>query len=35
MPIKDGDIIATPLPKKDEVYRIAKKEFEETYKLKD
>lgn len=30
--IKDGDMIATPLPDKNEVYRIAKKEFKETYK---
>lgn len=29
--LKEGDMIATPLPSKDEVYRIAKKEFEETY----
>ena len=33
MTLKTGDILATPLPNMNEIYRIAKKEFEETYKL--
>jgi hypothetical protein len=32
MVLKTGDMIVTPLPAKDEVYRIAAKEFKETYK---
>lgn len=32
---KEGDLFVTPAAKMDEVYRIARKEFEETYKLKD
>ena len=31
MVLKPGDMIVTPLPAKNEVYRIARKEFEETY----
>ena len=31
MVLKDGDMIATPLPQMDEIYRIAAKEFGETY----
>lgn len=31
MKLKDGDYLASPLPDKNEVYRIARKEFEETY----
>ena len=31
MVLKDGDYLASPLPDKNEVYRIAKKEFKETY----
>ena len=34
MPLKFGDFIVTPLPDKNEVYRIAAKEFNETYRLK-
>jgi hypothetical protein len=34
MTLKKGDMLATPLPDKKEVYRIAVKEFNETYKLK-
>lgn len=34
MILKPGDWIVTPLPDKNEVYRIAQKEFKETYKLK-
>lgn len=33
MTLKDGDMLCTPLPAKDEIYRIAAKEFKETYKL--
>jgi hypothetical protein len=33
MVVKNGDYICTTLPKKNETYRIAKKEFSETYKL--
>jgi len=35
MKLKDGDMVATPLPKKDEIYRIASKEFSETYDIGD
>jgi hypothetical protein len=31
MVLKDGDMIATPLPQMNEIYRIAAKEFAETY----
>ncbi len=31
MPVKPGDYVATPLPAKDEVYRIAAAEFGEVY----
>lgn len=31
MRLRDGDLICTPLPQKGEVYRIAAKEFDETY----
>ncbi|MCK5476675.1 MAG: hypothetical protein KAI55_02035 [Candidatus Aenigmarchaeota archaeon] len=34
MVAKIGDMIVTP-PNKDEVYRIAIKEFEETYRMKE
>ena len=34
MMLKSGDMIVTPLPQKGEVYRIAKKEFESTYREK-
>lgn len=34
MVLKPGDMVATPLPEKKEVYRIARKEFGETYRLK-
>lgn len=33
MKLQTGDMIATPLPEKGEVYRIAAKEFGETYRL--
>ena len=29
---REGDMLVSPLPGLDEVYRIARKEFEETYK---
>lgn len=32
MPVKPGDYLATPLPGKDEVYRVAAREFGETYR---
>jgi hypothetical protein len=32
MVLKPGDMIVTPLPQKGEVYRIARQEFESTYK---
>jgi len=32
MIVKNGDMLVTPLPQKNEVYRIAKKEFLDTYK---
>lgn len=35
MILKPGDMIVTPLPNKGEVYRIARKEFESTYRLKE
>jgi len=35
MVIKPGDMIVTPLPKCNEVYRIARKEFLQTYVLDD
>lgn len=35
MMLKTGDYIASPYPQFDEVYRIAAKEFQETYKLDD
>lgn len=35
MMIKPGDMIVTPLPFCNEVYRIARKEFDQTYILKD
>lgn len=31
----EGDMLVSPLPDLDEIYRIARKEFEETYRLKD
>ncbi len=31
---REGDMFVSPLPGLDEVYRIARKEFEETYRLK-
>lgn len=31
---REGDMFVSPLPALDEVYRIARKEFEETYRLK-
>ena len=31
---REGDMFVSPLPDLDEVYRIARKEFEETYRLK-
>lgn len=34
MTLKKGDLLVTPLPDKNEVYRIAAKEFNETYRLK-
>jgi len=34
MVLKTGDMICTPLPNKAEIYRIAAKEFTETYRLK-
>lgn len=33
MVLKTGDMIVSPCPKFDEVYRIARKEFDETYKI--
>lgn len=30
---RDGDMFVVPLPAKDEIYRIARKEFDETYEL--
>lgn len=35
MVLKPGDMVVTPLPNKGEVYRIARKEFESTYRLKE
>ena len=35
MILKPGDMIVTPLPQQNEVYRIARKEFQSTYKLKE
>ena len=32
-PVKPGDFLAMPLPDKNEIYRIALKEFQETYSL--
>ena len=32
MPVKPGDYVATPLPAKDEVYRVAAAEFAEVYR---
>lgn len=32
MPVKPGDYVATPLPSRDEVYRIAAAEFAEVYR---
>jgi hypothetical protein len=32
MVLKPGDMIVTPLPQMGEVYRIARQEFESTYK---
>ena len=32
---REGDMFVSPLPALDEVYRIARKEFDETYKLAD
>lgn len=32
MIVRDGDMLAIPLPKKKEIYRIAAKEFAETYR---
>lgn len=34
MVLKPGDMIVTPLPQKNEVYRIARVEFNDTYRLK-
>jgi hypothetical protein len=34
MVLKTGDYIGTPLPEKDQVYRIGREEFESTYRLK-
>ena len=33
MALKPGDMLCTPLPQKGEVYRIAAREFSETYRL--
>lgn len=32
---REGDVFVSPWPDLDEVYRIARKEFDETYKLAD
>lgn len=32
MQLHDGDMLCMPLPKKDEIYRVAAKEFSETYR---
>lgn len=35
MVLKNGDMIVTPLPQRNEVYRIAREEFNKTYRMID